>query len=692
LAVKQSKYCEPPTPGGLEAIEKGTLQWFDTEMYGNLNTGVLEQYLDEKNRRESFSISTWNWGKVLIAMAVGTIFAAITEYVALKIGMGISAVMYIIYLSGMALRWKPSEINIVAAAADAASMVSMGFIFSYPAIYLLKYSADFAIGTNPDGSLIFLVKEIPPIWIAIVASILSGWLGTVYFVLFRRLWLVEDPLHVPGFEPNLKLLDIANDIKKGSAAQAKRSINIVVVWSVVTAVFTFFRDMPMITVSEGGKMVHKSVLDHFFGGAYYKAGEIMQPESSATYTFVSFTILPIQIGVGWFMRFKVALLMCLGTFLTWFIIVPLAVGSHVPIYDVAESGFKDVASYPFSSWMAYRKIAVIIGIGALLGGGFFAMAKMAPMFRSLLGDVKNAMRPAEGAVRTDWLEGKGWYDWPISHIVVVAILAPVTIAGVLLIAGFPVMETIVFSILLLGATFVFSAIAVKTLGETGTTPVSATSILVLIILIMVFKFGLNTSKEVAVIISLLGTTIFCGAISLSASIIFDFKLGIYVGNRPYHLMKSVLIATIPGAIVSAVAAGFLSYQLAIGKLDLIAPQARVFATLTQLFFAGQSNELVLQYMLIGAVIGVFMELMTGMGTAFGLGMYFPLSIQLPMLLGGALRDMYEKAVLEPRAKAEGWNERKRTMATLDTYMMAAGLMIGEPVMAMAAAFVAVALG
>jgi len=405
---------------------------------------------------------------------------------------------------------------------------------------------------------------------------------------------------------------------------------------------------------------------------------------------VSFTILPIQIGVGWFMRFKVALLMCLGTFLTWFVIVPLAVGFHVPIYDVAVGGFKDVASYDFSSWVAYRKIAVIIGIGALLGGGFTAMAKMSRTFRSLGKDVWNAIRPAAGAVRTDWLEGKGWYDWPISHIIIMGVLAPVTIASVLLIAGFPPLETVVFSILLLGATFIFSAIAVKTLGETGTTPVSATSILVLIILILVFM-AMGTPREIAVIISLLGTTIFCGAISLSASIIFDFKLGIYVGNRPYHLMKSVLVATIPGAIVSALAAGFLSYQLAIGTLDLIAPQARVFATLAQLFFAGQSNDLVLQYMFIGIVIGIFMELMTGMGTAFGLGMYFPLSIQLPMLLGGALRDMYEKAVLEPRSKAEGWSERKRTLATLDTYMMAAGLMIGEPVMAMAAAFVAVSM-
>ncbi|MEM4730006.1 MAG: OPT/YSL family transporter, partial [Thermoplasmata archaeon] len=168
-------------------------------------------------------------------------------------------------------------------------------------------------------------------------------------------------------------------------------------------------------------------------------------------------------------------------------------------------------------------------------------------------------------------------------------------------------------------------------------------------------------------------------------------LGIYVGNRPYHLMKSVLTATIPGAVVSALAAGFLSYQLATGKLDLLAPQANVFATLTQLLAGGQSNELVIQYLGIGMAIGVFMELMTGMGTAFGLGMYFPLSIQLPMLLGGALRDLYERNVLEPRARAEKWSERKRTLKVLDTYMAAAGLMIGEPVMAMVAAMVMVSI-
>jgi uncharacterized oligopeptide transporter (OPT) family protein len=685
VAVQQSKYREPPTPGGLESMEKGTLEWFDIDMYGNLNTGVLEQYLEEKNRRQSFGVSKWAWSKILIAITIGSVFAVISEYVSLKIGMGISAGYYIIYLLGLALRWKPSEINVASAATDATASVAMGFIFSFPAIYLLKYSADYAVGRGSDGGLVFLVTTIPPIWLAILASILAGWLGTVYFVLFRRLWLVDDPLHVPGFEPSLKLMEIANDIERGGVEGAKRSIRIVGLWSVGTAIFTFFRDVPLIN--------KQSLMDRFFGGAFYKAGEIRQSQVSAHFTYLSFTILPIQIGVGWFMRFRVALLMCLGTFLTWFIIVPLAVWQHVPVYDVGVGGFVDVSTYYFASWMAYRKIAVIIGIGALLGGGFFALFKMAPTFKGLIRDVTNAFRGSgEDASKASYIVGKGYYDWPISHIVVVALLSFGSILGVLLLAGFPFLEALVFCIVLLMATFIFAAITVKTMGETGNTPISATSILVLLIMILVFKFILHSPNEVAVIISLIGTTIFCSAISLGALVTIDFKIGLYIGNRPYHIMKSMLSAIIPGAVVAALAAGFLSFQLATGKLDLIAPQARVFATLTQIIFAGQSNEVVLEYIVMGIAIGIFMEIMTGMGTAFGLGMYFPLSIQLPLLLGGALRDLYQKLILEPRAKAERWNERKRTLAILDTYMAASGLTIGEPVVAMIAALIMVTMG
>jgi len=73
--VQRSAYRQPATPSGLESIEKGTLTWLDEDMYNNLNTGVLEQYLEEKNLQDSFEISHWDTRKVLIGIFIGAIFS-----------------------------------------------------------------------------------------------------------------------------------------------------------------------------------------------------------------------------------------------------------------------------------------------------------------------------------------------------------------------------------------------------------------------------------------------------------------------------------------------------------------------------------------------------------------------------------------------------------------------------------------
>ena len=85
--VRKSTYRHHMTPKGIEKIEKGTMNWFDPEMFTNFNTGALEQYLDEKNRREGFDIPAWDWKKVMLAIAIGALFAMINQYVGLKVGM-----------------------------------------------------------------------------------------------------------------------------------------------------------------------------------------------------------------------------------------------------------------------------------------------------------------------------------------------------------------------------------------------------------------------------------------------------------------------------------------------------------------------------------------------------------------------------------------------------------------------------
>ncbi|MEE9151966.1 MAG: hypothetical protein V3U20_09075, partial [Thermoplasmata archaeon] len=213
----------------------------DIEVWSNLNTGVLEEYFEEKNRRESFGRSRFVWKKVLVGIFLGTIFAVITAYVGLKVGIAISGGWYIMYLIGAALKWHPCDINIAGGASTGATYIGTGFIFTFPAIYLLTTPAyQLAGGTN-------LITSVPSsvLIVALLATILTGILGTLYFIILRRIWLIEDPLHIPGWEPNLQLIDISNDIIKGETVSAKRSLRLFAQYTGLTMLFCLLRDFPV---------------------------------------------------------------------------------------------------------------------------------------------------------------------------------------------------------------------------------------------------------------------------------------------------------------------------------------------------------------------------------------------------------------------------------------------------------------
>lgn len=669
MAVIELPHRLPPDAKVLKKIEKGTLEHFDVEAWDNLNTGVLEEYLEEKNRRDAFKITKWDWKKVGIGIAIGTVFALITQYVGLKVGIAIAGSWYVALLIAISFKWNPAEANMACGASTGATYICTGFIFTFPAMYLLMYDPYYATGSE-NGEPIMLINHIPSMTIPLIATIISGFLGVMYFIIFRRVWLIEDPLHVPGIEANLKLLEIANDVSKGAAESARHAIKLVGVSTGLTALLTFFKDFPL-----GAK--DEPIFDRIFGGRYYHESVIMQPYDSAKYTWLSFGIIPIQIGIGWFMRFRVALLVTVGTFVTWFLIIPMAVGFEVPIYIPLTDSFHNVRDFSAPSLIAYKRIARIIAIGAILGGGVTALIKMLPVFKTATADLFKAFSGEKGG---EYEEGRGWYEWPMSHIFLMAGMALVTITIVFWLGDYPFLESFVFSILLVATTFFLGAIAVKVMGETGTEPVSGTSFIVLISLVLLFKYGLGTSKETTAVMAIIGTTVFGGAISMSGDIIYDFKAGLFVGNRPYHLMKGELTGIIPGAIVSVIGAKYFGEGLGKGELTLAAPQARAFATVLQILVGGETVGFILQLLVLGIIIGIIAEITTGMGTAFGLGMYFPLFLSTPMLLGGALRDLWETKWLEPKAKEGNWTDKQKTLKRLDTYMIATGLIVGEAVM------------
>lgn len=716
--VKKSAYRQPVTAKGLAAIESGTLTWLDEDMYNNLNTGLLEQYFEEKNLEESFEISHWSLSKIMIGILIGSIFSGVTAYIGLKIGLAVSAAWYVAYLLGMALKWSPSEVNISTSATTGATHASTGFIFTFPAIFLL--SSEIKTEYHVNGSpLLSGVDVFQLAFIGIVASMFAGFLGVMYFIIFRRVWLVEDPLPMPGFEATLKMLDIAADVNSGAAEAAKESLQTVGLWTVLTMGFMFIIDYPLfwkdgltiadkIAVSASGdswglasvysdRWIHQpSELQD--GHSVYNGITSFDESNPFSYTFLGVELSPTLFAVGWFMRMRVAFLVNLGSFVAWFFLIPLVVWLNVPVF----SGMDPLTGGPIYTplqdtggpvqWTAYKSIIRTIAIGAILGGGLLGLLKMAPTFISIFGDIAKAFGGEKGQ---EYIEGKGWYEWPLHHIPLFMILSFFAMIIIFWMGGFPVQAAIVFALVLILTTFLLGAIAVRVMGETGIEPVSGTSFIVLLMLLGLFLgygdfFGLG--KEEAILIALVGTTVFGSAISMSGTVVADYKNSLYIGNRPYHISKGNIMGVVPGAILGAGMAIFLSDLLANGKIDLLAPQANAFAGFTVMLAEGQGN---VSALFLGFLLGAFIEWVTGMGTSFGLGMYLPTPYTFPMMIGGAGRDWWQANRLDPvideirEQEGSAKAEKKRALILLTTFMIAAGALTGEAFFGVEAAILAV---
>jgi putative OPT family oligopeptide transporter len=624
-------YRQNPSSKGLKNIENKTLVKYTPDFYSNLNTGVLEEYLDEENKKyfdpKEFSLKT-----VVLAMIIGSVFVFINSYVGLKIGMMVSGSWYLIYILCMAFKWSDKRIMIAETISTSIGYMCTGFVFIFPAIYILQEQKFFSV--NTDKTLI----------VAVFASIILSFLGVFYSLLLRRIWIVEDPLPLPGFEANLTLLDIAHNVYSDTAKKARRMMKKILSAFVFSFSFVFLRDFPLINKN--------SVFDHLFKSSeYYEKGSIIQPKKYSgfgRYVWADFYLSPLMVAVGWFMRLKGALILCLGTILTWFVINPVAVYLSISAYN-PNLGKNVVVSNPV---IACSDVARIIAIGAILGSGVTALIKILPKLKSMtLPKTKKISSP----------------ELSIKYVKPITLIAFVFVSVIFILAGYPIIPSIIVSFIVVTLCFLLGLIAIKVMGEVGSMPVSGMSFIVVIVLIG-FLAVLGLPLESIALISLIATTAFAGGVSMAGNMIWDFKTGLYIGNKPKNLVKAQLIGIIPGAVI----AGMVAYLLCshITEMGLLAPQANAFAALTNAILGFHIDY---RLLLIGLVIGIIMEIITGRGTAFSLGMYFPLGITLPILLGGVLRFLWEKRL--PKISSE-----EKSVRLIDSYTICTGLIAGESIM------------
>jgi uncharacterized oligopeptide transporter (OPT) family protein len=257
-----------------------------------------------------------------------------------------------------------------------------------------------------------------------------------------------------------------------------------------------------------------------------------------------------------------------------------------------------------------------------------------------------------------------------------------------IIGGFPVIGSIIVGILFVIFAILLGIIGIKILGEVNQTPSSGLSFIMLIVLIAALR-ALGTDVPTTIVIALIGAMTFAIFLNQAGNIIYSYKGSLYWGLRPYYVTKSHTIGLPFGAIGGILVAYILSTGLATvdpttGEpvLELAAPQARAFATFIQLIFTKAPWD----WILIGVCIGIFMELLTGMGTAFGLGMYLPFTLTINLIFGGIAREWWQKRRLDAKAKRLGWTEEQKSEKLQHTFMIFAGIGIGEGVLGMILAF------
>lgn len=604
----------------------------DPALWSQVNTGTFERALDAQGRAAP---PAWSWGRIGLGVAVGLVFAVVNQYVGLRTGLIVFGSWYVVFLAGMALRWKPGEINLAAVAGSGANFIVGGYAYVLPALWLVAAA---------PGALLAAPSPVV-LGVAVAATALSGVLGSLAFGALRRAWLVEQPLPYPSFEQYLQLLALA---EPRAPVDRRRAARFLALGGLASGAWAFAREWPL----PGGPLLRP-----LEGTGWYGTAGLQQPLATAQFTWLNLSLSPLLLAVGWFMRLRIAAVVAAGAAFAWLVAVPLAVALGVP----AAGG----AAPALAAWQGpVRALAA----GTLVGAGLAALLRfrhlLAPAVRESL---RLRARPGDG------------YEVPPHHTGWATAACLVGLPLLLVAAGAPPLAAALVGLVVVAGIFVLGAIAIKVAGETSLEPASASGVLlVLVLLALLGALGLPPGQ--VALLALLGGAAFFAGITLMGNLLLDMKLALYVANPPRDVMRAALVGIVPGAVVGGAVVAVLAPALAAGSLDLPAPQAQVFATLVQ------TGTLSLPLLALGLALGAFAEWRTRLGTAFGLGLFLPIGIPAAFLLGAVAREGWER-----RALARWPRVATRDGARLDTYLLATGLMVGEALVGTGAALV-LALG
>lgn len=574
---------------------------------------------------------------VCVGLLMVILFSAAAAYLGLKVGQVFEAAIPIAIIavgltSALGKECGLGQNVIIQSIGGCSGAVVAGAIFTLPAIYIL--------GVEVNFMQMFL------------SSLLGGILGILFLIPFRKYFVKEMHGKYPFPEATATTQVLVSGEGGGNNAKTLILSGLVGgLYDFIIATFGAWSETVTTTVVSAGQYIAD------------KAKVVLKLNTGAA-----------VLGLGYIVGLKYAFIICCGSFLVWLVIIPLMnVLWGGQVIDLMNSGITQTIG-DMSADEIFRNYARHIGIGGIATAGIIGIIKSFGVIKSAvsLAAGEFSKKPGKEEVNADRTDE----DMSMKIIVFGIVITLLAVFAFFAFGG--VVENIwqaLIGVLIVGIiSFLFTTVAANAIAIVGSNPVSGMTLMTLIIASLILvAVGLKGNVGMAAALVIGGVV--CTALSVAGSFVTDLKIGYWIGSSPkkQEIWKfagvAVAAATVCGVmLVLNKTFGFT------GDNALVAPQANAMAAVIQPLMNGGGAPWILYG--IGALIAIALTMCKIPALAFALGMFIPIDLNLPLLVGGAI-----SWFVSTRSNDEKINAARQEKGTL----IASGFIAGGALMGVVSA-------
>lgn len=531
------------------------------------------------------------------------LFSMAAAYLGLKIGQVFEAAIPIAILAvGMSVLLKRNqalqENVIIQSIGSASGVIVAGAIFTIPGIYILGLDASFL--------QIFL------------ASLFGGFLGILFMIPFRK-YFVKD-MH--GEYPFPEATATTEVLVAGETGghQAK----ILISAAAVGGLYDFF--------VSGFGFWKEVVSTQVFGW-----GQLLSDKVKLVFKV---NIGAAVMGLGYIIGLRYVLIIAAGSFLAWWVLIPLVYSIGQYIYEPILQSAKPISQ--MSPQEIFNDYVRHVGIGGIAAAGIIGILKSSKI---IIGAIKLAAKEITGSGVTSGdssTEDRTQRDIKMKWI---TILLFTTFAATFLFFYFSVVEmnlihAIVGILIVIVIAFLFTTVAARAIAIVGVNPVSGMTLMTLIISsVILLKVGLSGSSGMLAALIIGGVV--CTALSMAGAFVTDLKIGYWLGTTPRTQERWKFLGTLFAAASVGVVILVLYQTYGFGPGGLEAPQASAMAAVLEPLMSNEPAPW-LAY-LAGIFLAIILEMVKIPPLPFALGMYLPIYLNTPLLFGGIIAHLVSRS-------------------------------------------------